>query len=209
MGIDNNKKYPMRILSVNDSTIKAGLSGGIRGNYTVVVEIMGRGFAKYQNVSQIKFEYVNKVFKILPVTGSYFGGRLINISGSSFSADVLENEVHIGEQLCSVTSAVDNLVQCVTPAINEALNGQYFSVNVLSRQISNSTCVGTCSFTYLPITQSPYILNISHYKISNSNLSITIKGINLQNLNYPTKVAVINRISKKRFNFIPTFFNAT
>jgi hypothetical protein len=81
----------MRILSVNDSTIKVGLSGGIRGNYTVVIEIKGRGFAKYQNGSQAKFEYVNKVFKIFPATGSYFGGRLINISGSSFSPDILEN----------------------------------------------------------------------------------------------------------------------
>lgn len=116
VGVDNTKKYPMRILSVNDTAVKVGLSGGIRGNYTVVVEIKGRGFAKYENMSQANFMYVNRVFQIFPITGSYFGGRTINISGSSFSPDVTENEVHIGEQVCPMTFAFESVVQCVTPA---------------------------------------------------------------------------------------------
>jgi hypothetical protein len=62
-----------------------GLSGGISGNYSVVVEI--KGFAKYQNASMAKFQYVTKVDEILPATGSYYGGRVINITGSSFSPE--------------------------------------------------------------------------------------------------------------------------
>ena len=110
----------MRVLSINDTMIKVGLSGGIKGNYTVVVEISGRGFAKYENVSQANFEYVNKVTQIFPLSGSYFGGRAINISGSSFSSDVFENEVHIGDQVCGMVSALESGVQCITPSKDEA-----------------------------------------------------------------------------------------
>jgi hypothetical protein len=87
IGTDNNRKYPMRVLSVNNTVIKVGLSGGISGNYTVSVEIKGRGFAKSSSVATTKFEYVNKVSQVLPLTGSYFGGRVVSISGSSFSPD--------------------------------------------------------------------------------------------------------------------------
>jgi hypothetical protein len=82
-----------------------GLSGGISGNYSVVVEIKGRGFAKYENASMINFQYVTKVTQILPATGSYYGGRVINITGSSFSPDVTENEVHVGDQVCATVFA--------------------------------------------------------------------------------------------------------
>jgi hypothetical protein len=34
-----------------------------------------------------KFQYVTKVDEILPATGSYYGGRVINITGSSFSPE--------------------------------------------------------------------------------------------------------------------------
>jgi hypothetical protein len=77
----------MRLLSVNDTVIKVGLSGGISGNYTVSVEIKGRGFAKSGSVGSTEFQYVNKVSQIFPLTGSYFGGRVISIVGSSFSPD--------------------------------------------------------------------------------------------------------------------------
>lgn len=32
-GLDNDRKYEMRILEVNDTRIKVGLSGGLTGNY--------------------------------------------------------------------------------------------------------------------------------------------------------------------------------
>lgn len=45
-GVDIDKKYRMRVFEVNDTQIKVGLSGGLSGNYTVLVEIKGKGFAK-------------------------------------------------------------------------------------------------------------------------------------------------------------------
>ena len=36
-GVDIDKKYPMRVFTVNDTMIKVGLSGGVTGNYLVVV----------------------------------------------------------------------------------------------------------------------------------------------------------------------------
>lgn len=45
-GVDIDKKYRMRVFEVNDTQIKVGLSGGLSGNYTVFVEIKGKGFAK-------------------------------------------------------------------------------------------------------------------------------------------------------------------
>lgn len=79
----------------------------------------------------------------------------------------------------------------------------------MSRQISNSTCFGTCSFTYLPIDQSPFILSMSHQRINQSNIEITIEGQNLQNSNFATKVIAIDRISRKKYTFVPTSCNLT
>jgi hypothetical protein len=147
-----------------------GLSGGISGNYSVVVEIKGRGFAKYQNASMAKFQYVTKVDEIQPATGSYFGGRVVNITGSSFSREATENEVHVGNQVCATVSASENMVRCTTPSKDELTSDLEYQVNVMSRQISNSTCMGICSFTYLPIALSPFIFGISHQSINQSNI---------------------------------------
>ena len=65
----------MKVMSINDTVIKVGLSGGITGNYIVVAQFDGRGFAKNEHENSTKFEYANRIFQISPSNGSYFGGR--------------------------------------------------------------------------------------------------------------------------------------
>jgi hypothetical protein len=57
----------MKVLAINNTRIKVGLSGGLTGEYMVVVEIQGKGFAKYLNDNSGKFSYINKIFQISPL----------------------------------------------------------------------------------------------------------------------------------------------
>lgn len=61
------------------------------GNYEVQVQIIGKGMAKPENLSSMQFYYGNNITSVEPVTGSYFGGREIQINGSYFSPDPSEN----------------------------------------------------------------------------------------------------------------------
>jgi hypothetical protein len=45
-GLDIDKKYQLKVMDLNDTWIKAGLSGGMTGNYLVLIEIKGKGFVK-------------------------------------------------------------------------------------------------------------------------------------------------------------------
>lgn len=90
-GLDNNRRYQLRVLEVNDTRIKIGLSGGLTGYYEVQVDIKGKGFVKASTDESVKFYYANTIESILPSEGSYFGGREIQINGNSFSLDINEN----------------------------------------------------------------------------------------------------------------------
>jgi hypothetical protein len=96
------KIYKMRVLSVNDSTILAGIPGGLPGNYSVQVSINGVGDIPPFNAIANLFAYQVSILSITPNTGSYYGGTLVTITGINFSPITAENVVSIGDELNDV-----------------------------------------------------------------------------------------------------------
>lgn len=73
----NGKDYPLRAFRVNDTVIKARLSGGIVGTYTVEVLKIGYGIARSTKSHLFKYELV--VTSISPKVGASTGGTLLLI----------------------------------------------------------------------------------------------------------------------------------
>lgn len=93
------KVYQMRVLSVNDSVIRCGIPGGLPGNYTVEVSLVGYGAVPLLSNTSNLFTYELVITGITPRTGLYTGGTLITITGINFSPDIAENLVSIGNEL--------------------------------------------------------------------------------------------------------------
>lgn len=81
------KIYQLKVMSVNDSVITCGLSGGLPGNYFVQVTIADIGDIPIASTSTNLFSYKLSVISINPTTGGYNGGTLITITGTNFSPD--------------------------------------------------------------------------------------------------------------------------
>ncbi len=80
------KIYRLKVLALNNSYIKVGLSGGLPGVYTVEVTLSSTAgnSVPAANGTNI-FEYKLQVISVYPTTGSLFGGTLITITGVNFS----------------------------------------------------------------------------------------------------------------------------
>jgi len=84
----SGKVYPLRVISIVDTKIKVGLSGGLTGMFKVQVTMpTTSGDSVASPVGADAFEYVNSITSISPLTGSYYGGTLITITGTNFSPD--------------------------------------------------------------------------------------------------------------------------
>lgn len=88
--------YQMKILESNDTFIKAGIPGGLPGNFQVNVIKEGFGNAIPVNSTANDFVYETVIDSITPANGSYFGGTLLTITGRNFVPDVLDSMVTIG-----------------------------------------------------------------------------------------------------------------
>jgi hypothetical protein len=102
--------YQMKILSVNDTFIKAGLSGGLPGNFKVNVIKEGFGNAIAASETANSFAYEVRITGVSPGSGSIGGGTLITITGKNFVPDVLDTMVTIGNelnQLCKIESITE------------------------------------------------------------------------------------------------------
>lgn len=79
------KIYQLRIITYSDILIKVGLSGGLTGTYKVQVTIpTASGDSIANPIGADTFDYVNSITSIAPLTGSYYGGTLITITGTNF-----------------------------------------------------------------------------------------------------------------------------
>jgi hypothetical protein len=80
------KIYRLKVLALNNSYIKVGVSGGLPGVYTVEVTLSNSAGNSIPaiNGSNI-FEYTLQVVSVYPKNGSLFGGTLITITGVNFS----------------------------------------------------------------------------------------------------------------------------
>ncbi len=88
--------YQMKVLSANDTFIKAGIPGGLPGNFDVNVIKEGFGNAIANPTTANDFVYEVVIESVTPNTGSISGGTLITITGRNFVPDVLDTMVTIG-----------------------------------------------------------------------------------------------------------------
>lgn len=95
----SGKAYQLNVLSVNDTNVEAGLSGGLAGAFTVQVtrpDFNGDNIAA-PGVDQ--FQYLSSIISVSPSTGSYNGGTLLTITGTNFSPAYGDTLVYVGDTL--------------------------------------------------------------------------------------------------------------
>jgi hypothetical protein len=88
--------YQMKVLSVTDTLIKAGIPGGLPGMFDVNVIKTGFGNAIPTTTTANDFTYEVVIDSISPTSGSIGGGTLITITGRNFVPDELDTMVTVG-----------------------------------------------------------------------------------------------------------------
>ncbi len=97
----------MKILSVKDTEIKAGIPGGLPGKFDINVIKQGFGSATVSSATANDFTYEVTITSITPTSGSIGGGTLLTIAGINFVPDEQETMVTIGDelnQICKIES---------------------------------------------------------------------------------------------------------
>ncbi len=84
---------------MNDTFIRAGLSGGLKGTFTLEVTTVALGNSMPETTGSNEFKYDFSISSISPTSGSVNGGTLITITGVNFSPDALDNLVFLGNEL--------------------------------------------------------------------------------------------------------------
>jgi hypothetical protein len=94
------KIYSLKVLTLTDTMIKVGLSGGLPGIFTVHVSLPGsNGDSIPATVGADQFSYVVSITSVSPATGSYYGGTLLTISGINFSPAYSDTLAYVGDAL--------------------------------------------------------------------------------------------------------------
>jgi hypothetical protein len=101
------KVYQLSVLTITNTSIKVGLSGGLPGTFTVQVNDVARGDSIPANATDgsDRFTYKVSVISVSPTTGSINGGTLLTISGENFATEAQQTLVFIGDTanwFCSV-----------------------------------------------------------------------------------------------------------
>jgi IPT/TIG domain len=87
---------------------------------------------------------------VSPTSGSIAGGTTITIKGENFTPE--SNQVYIGSAvnwICHIISETTTEIKCITPA--KYASPEYdkpVDVLVTANIVDESTCTGTCKFTY-------------------------------------------------------------
>ena len=107
----------MKILEMNDTFIKAGLSGGLPGEYEV--EIIGNEMISHpSSAGATIFKYEIVIESISASEGSPNGGTVLIIEGKNFSPEDQENLIFVGNKpntFCELISYSETQLVCVTP----------------------------------------------------------------------------------------------
>lgn len=118
------KIYQLKVLSLSDTTIKVGLSGGLPGVFTVQVSLPNsNGNSVPATVGADQFSYVFTITSISPTTGSYFGGTLLTLTGINFSPAYSDTLAYVGDKLnnfCLIESITETQIKCRTPEISSS-----------------------------------------------------------------------------------------
>jgi hypothetical protein len=95
----SGKVYQLNVLSVNDTNVQAGLSGGLAGTFTVQVTLPDFNGDNIAAPGVDQFQYLCSITSVSPSTGSYNGGTLLTITGTNFSPAYSDTLVYIGDTL--------------------------------------------------------------------------------------------------------------
>lgn len=102
------KIYKLRVITVNNTYIKVGLSGGLAGDYTVQVNMPNTtGDSVVNSTGSDQFSYLFTIDSITPHSGSLNGGTLLTITGQNFSPATSDTLVYVGDTLnwfCAIES---------------------------------------------------------------------------------------------------------
>lgn len=193
--------YQMKILSVNDTFIKAGIPGGLPGLFdvNVIKEGFGNAIAIPRDVNDFTYEVY--ITSISPSTGSIGGGTLITITGKNFVPDVLDTMVTIGNelnQLCKIESITETEIKCRTPPKNEYYAiGDAQVVTVDSKLIIPTNCTSptsNCWFTYIDQNNGPLLESMSSNSITTGSITLTGQRFDI---GASTKVSLTNQVTGK------------
>jgi hypothetical protein len=161
----SGKVYTLNILTVNNTYISAGLSGGLAGTFTVQVNLPTTGDSIASTPGADTFNYIVSISSISPQRGSITGGTLLTITGQNFNTDSQQTLVFIGSTLnwmCNIESITSTTILCRTPEISDEYTpGAPQDVVVTTRLIIQSQCTGTCTFTYLNNANSPNLTTLT------------------------------------------------
>lgn len=147
--------YQMKILSVTDNLIKAGIPGGLPGIFDVNVIKTGFGNAIANPPTANDFAYEVYITSITPNSGSIAGGTLITIIGKNFVPDALDTMVTIGNelnQICRIETISSTEIKCRTPPKSPYYAvGVFQEVTVDSKLIipTNCTSAQNCWFKFM------------------------------------------------------------
>lgn len=95
----SGRVYQLNVISVNETNLEAGLSGGLAGTFTVQVTLPDFNGNNIAAPGVDEFQYLCSITSVSPSTGSYNGGTLLTITGNNFSPAYSDTLVYIGETL--------------------------------------------------------------------------------------------------------------
>lgn len=176
--------YQMRVLTINNTNIQAGISGGLSGAFEVKLYKKNFGAILPSSPTATQFTYELVINSISPTTGSYYGGTLINLKGINFATNILQTLVFVGDAMnwiCDVESVTSTDILCRTPPINPDYNVSDPQLVLLTnRLIVDNTCPtpANCQFTYIAADASPQITSISLKVVTSGTGSLNIMGLN-------------------------------
>jgi hypothetical protein len=175
------KIYQLNVLSVNDTDVTAGLSGGLAGPFTVQVTLPDFSGNNIADAGVDQFQYLCSITSVSPSTGSYNGGTLLTITGTNFSPAYSDTLVYIGDTLnwfCNIVTITATQITCRTPPISKDYTAGASQRVVISTKLYlfNTCPSNNCNFTYLDATSSPMLSTISLSKANAVTLTLTGTG---------------------------------
>lgn len=201
----------MKVFQSNNSYIKAGFSGGIFGNFTVVVNVPSLGDSINITAGSNLFNYSFSVSSVTPNNGSNFGGTLITIRGTNFISDLQQTHVYIGSTsngFCNIETINSTLITCRTPPNNLPFSASTpLNVVISTRVTILNTCRGSCTFSYLPAATSPNITRINTTRTGAGYVSVN--GTRFSDNITNTSVTLTNLDTNAVILVNATSFNAT
>ena len=204
------RMYGMKILELTDTEIQCGIPGGLPGDFEVDVFLDGFGTIPASPSTANDFTYELLVTDVSPVSGSYYGGTLVTITGVNFSPELSETLVFVGNELnwfCVVETLSESEITCRTPPYHSDWgNTSTHDITVSNKIIQDSTCGGSCSFTYNDEENSMKISTVNDTEVVSGDL-VMITGENFD-IGSPV-VALTNRLTSVTTEVTPDSASAT